>query len=168
FCVTSCEFSAVSMDGMTKTDYQKKIEDALASSVSNGKPKIMAFICDRSLDLAAITSEDGMTLAAHPSVAVMVTPCIGVVSPAMVEYSRKGGAQGVVVVGCRPLDCHYRETRRRMSKDRTSTFLVEELTNVNLKVALVSPFDADKLMSEIGEFMEQVKEEPSRVKGGVR
>lgn len=168
FCVTSCEFSAVSMDGMTKTDYQGKIEAALSCATSNGRPKMMAFICDRSLDLGSITSDDGMTLAAHPSVAVMVTPCIGVVSPAMVDYSRKGGAQGVVVVGCRPLDCHYRETRRRMSKDRTSTFLVEELKGANLKVALISPFDADKLMREIGEFMDQLKGGPSGAGGGQR
>lgn len=157
FCVSACEFSAVSMSGLTKTDFQNKIEDALSFAAANGRPKIMAFICERSLDLESITSNDGMTLAAHPSAAVIVTPCIGVVSPAMVEYSRKGGAEGVVVVGCRPLDCHYRETRRRMSKDRSSLFLVEEIRNANLKVALISPFDAETLLREIGEFMDQIK-----------
>lgn len=168
FCVSACEFSAVSMNGLTKTDFQRKIDDALSCATVNGRPRIMALICERSLDVESITSEDGMTLAAHPSAAVVVAPCIGVVSPAMVDYMRNGGAEGVVVVGCRPLDCHYRETRRRMSKDRSSVFLVEEIKNANLKVALISPFDADALIREIGEFMDQIKDAASAAVEGVR
>lgn len=168
FCVTSCEFSAVYMEGMTKTDYQKKIEDAISAVKPNGRPRILTFICERSLDVESITSDDGKTLAAHKSSAVLVTPCIGVVSPAMVEHARRAGAEGVVVVGCRPLDCHYRETRRRMNKDRSSLFLVEEIQGSNLKVSLISAFDAATLMQEIGEFMDQIKNGPSQAGGDKR
>jgi ferredoxin len=168
FCVTSCDYSAISMGGMTNTDYQKKIEDALFSVISNGRPRIMTFICERSLEVETITSNDGMTLAAHPSAAVLVTPCIGVVSPAMVEHSKRAGAEGVAVVGCRPLDCHYRETRRKASKDQATQFLVEEMKDPNLKVLLLSTFDAPTLIHEIGEFMDQVKSGPSQAEGDKR
>jgi coenzyme F420-reducing hydrogenase delta subunit len=168
FCVTSCDYSAISMAGQTSTDYQKKIEAALSCAASNGRPRIMTFICERSLEVETITSDDGMTLAAHPSAAVLVTPCIGVVSPAMVEHSMSAGAQGVLVVGCRPLDCHYRETRRKASKDQATQFLVEEIKNPNLKVFLLSTFDAPALIQEIGEFMDQVKNSHSQAGGDKR
>ncbi|MBI5814406.1 MAG: cytochrome b N-terminal domain-containing protein [Nitrospinae bacterium] len=169
FCVTACEFSAVTMDGWSKSSLQDKIVALMAPAADGGaKSTGLVFMCERSIDFDGVLTEDGRGLVSVDGAAVMVIPCIGIISPIIVDHCHKAGAKGVVVVGCRGLDCHYREARRRI-KDSVnpypSTFLVEEMKDRFLKVFLVSPLEVAKLMMDIEKFFDSVKD-PSQDEPG--
>jgi len=160
FCVNACEFNAVSMGEWSKSAFQDHIESLLEPKDGRRRPTSIAFICERSFPQEGFYSPDLTRLASNSDVAAMSIPCIGVVSPAIVEYSLTAGAKGVMAIGCRGLDCHYREARRRLKLADGSMayqFLVETMNIPNLKIWLVSPFEVDKMKRDIDEFNEQVK-----------
>ena len=162
FCVTACEFGAISMGEWTKSSFQNHITGLFGGANGGPVPTTMAFVCERAMDQSDFYTPDRRRLAFNPGVATMAVPCIGMVSPPLVEYAERAGAKGVVVVGCRALDCHYREARRRLnlhtSKDR-ALFLVEKMENPNLLVLHVSPLDLDELKDGINEFHDRMKQE---------
>jgi len=155
FCVTACEFDAIEMDGWTKSTFLGHIE-ALFSATNGSKPKVMAFVCERSIDMDSIIDKEKKRLIGMDDVAVMILPCIGVISPALVEYSLKAGATGIVAVGGRALDCHFRAARRRIQagmEGDPSPFYVERMNQDNIKVFLISRFKGEELLRDIKAFV---------------
>lgn len=85
-------------------------------SVAEREPKIVGFLCNwcsyAGADLA------GTSRTSYPtSVRVIRVPCSGRVNPQFVLRAFQLGADGVLVAGCHPGDCHYSTgnyfTRRR-------------------------------------------------------
>jgi F420-non-reducing hydrogenase iron-sulfur subunit len=82
------------------------------------EPKIIGFLCNwcsyAGADLAGISR-----LKCMPNVHIIRTMCSGGVSPSYVLKALEAGADGVLICGCSPGDCHYREgnykTIRRMT-----------------------------------------------------
>ena len=77
------------------------------TSVSNGwEPRIIAFLCNwcsyAGADLAGISR-----LQYPPTVRVIRVPCSGKVDPFFIIKALQHGADGVLVSGCHPGDCHY-------------------------------------------------------------
>ena len=72
------------------------------------EPKIVAFLCNwcsyRGADLAG-TSRMKCT----PNVRPIRVMCSGRVEPALILKAFTAGADGVLVLGCHPGDCHYTE-----------------------------------------------------------
>lgn len=70
------------------------------------EPKIIAFLCNwcsyAGADLAGISR-----FQYPPNVRVIRVPCSGRVSPYFIIKSLQQGADGVLVSGCHPGDCHY-------------------------------------------------------------
>ncbi len=70
------------------------------------EPKIIAFLCNwcsyAGADLAGVSRR-----AYPPSIRIVRVPCSSRVSPAMIFDALKSGADGVLVAGCHPGDCHY-------------------------------------------------------------
>ena len=81
------------------------------------EPRIVAFFCTwctyTAADLAGISR-----LRYAPNVRAIRLPCSGRVDPQFVLAAFRGGADGVLIGGCHPGDCHYSEgnykTRRRV------------------------------------------------------
>ena len=74
---------------------------------TNGwEPKIIAFLCNwcsyAGADLAGVNR-----LQYPPNVRVIRVPCSGRVNPSFILSSLQHGADGVLVCGCHPGDCHY-------------------------------------------------------------
>ena len=71
------------------------------------KPIIIAFCCNwcayAGADLAGVNRRQ-----ITPEVRVLRVMCSGRVSPGMILRSFTSGADGVMVLGCHPGDCHYR------------------------------------------------------------
>jgi len=72
------------------------------------EPRIVAFVCNwctyAGADLA------GTSRMKHaPNVRVIRVPCTGRISPLFVMKAFENGADGVLVSGCHPGDCHYVE-----------------------------------------------------------
>jgi F420-non-reducing hydrogenase iron-sulfur subunit len=84
---------------------------------SDFEPKIVAFFCTwctyTAADLAGISR-----LQYAPNVRAIRLMCSGRVDPQFVLAAFRGGADGVLIGGCHPGDCHYAEgnykTRRRV------------------------------------------------------
>ena len=70
------------------------------------EPKIVAFLCnwcsDAGADLAGIGRYQY-----PPNVRVIRVPCSGRVDPLYILKALQNGADGVLVSGCHPGDCHY-------------------------------------------------------------
>jgi len=77
--------------------------------MSDFAPKIIVFCC-------SWCSHDGAALAGASR--LIRTMCSGRVEPTFILYAFSRGADGVMVVGCPPGDCHYTsgnyKTRRRV------------------------------------------------------
>ena len=70
------------------------------------EPKVVAFVCSwcssRGADLAGVGR-----LEYPANVRVVRVPCAGRVSPLYIAKALQNGADGVLVFGCHPGDCHY-------------------------------------------------------------
>ncbi len=70
------------------------------------QPKIVAFLCNwcsyAGADLAGISR-----FQYPPNIRVVRVPCSGRVSANLILDALKSGADGVLVSGCHPGDCHY-------------------------------------------------------------
>ncbi len=70
------------------------------------QPKIVAFLCNwcsyAGADLAGVSR-----LQYPPNIRVIRVPCSGRISPFFIVACLQNGADGVLVSGCHPGDCHY-------------------------------------------------------------
>ncbi len=86
-------------------EVQATTSDA-ATTPAPWEPKIVAFLCNwcsyAGADLA------GVSRMQYPTNARVVrVPCSGRVNPMYILKALQGGADGVLVSGCHPGDCHY-------------------------------------------------------------
>ena len=72
----------------------------------NWEPKIVAFLCNwcsyAGADLAGVSR-----LQYGPNVRIIRVPCSGRIDPLYIMRALQNGADGVLVSGCHPGDCHY-------------------------------------------------------------
>ena len=73
---------------------------------NNFEPKIIAFVCNwctyTGADLAGTSR-----LKYAPNVRIIKLPCTGRIDPLFIIKAFEKGADGVLVSGCHPGDCHY-------------------------------------------------------------
>jgi F420-non-reducing hydrogenase iron-sulfur subunit len=123
------------------------------------EPKIAAFLCNwcsyRGADLAGIAR-----LHFAPNVRVIRVPCSTRVEPAFVLKAFRSGADGVLILGCHPGDCHYIEgnykTMRRVPllKKMLAQFGIEE---ERLRLSWVSASEGAKYASIVDDMTEKVR-----------
>ncbi len=82
------------------------MEMMMKDSEGRWEPKIVAFLCNwcsyAGADLAGVSR-----LQYPPSIRIVKVPCSGRVSPNLILDALRMGADGVLVSGCHPGDCHY-------------------------------------------------------------
>ncbi len=70
------------------------------------EPKVIAFLCNwcsyAGADLAGVSR-----IQYPPNVRIVRVPCSGRVNPLFIIKGLQAGADGVLVSGCHPGDCHY-------------------------------------------------------------
>jgi F420-non-reducing hydrogenase iron-sulfur subunit len=130
--------------------------------MSNGEtfePKIVGFFCNwcsyRAADLAGIAR-----IKQPPNVRVIRAMCSGRIDPMFVIKAFSLGADGVMIAGCHPGDCHYIEqnykTIRRyvMLKHTLRHLGIEE---ERLKLVWASAAEGHILAEEITKFVDTLK-----------
>lgn len=74
----------------------------------NWEPKIIAFVCNwctyAGADLAGTSRFKYAS-----NVRIIKTPCSGRIDPMFLVHTLEKGADGVMISGCHPNDCHYNE-----------------------------------------------------------
>jgi len=132
-------------------------------------PKLLVFCCNwcsyAGADLAGVSR-----LQMPPYFRVIRVMCSARVDPEFVLRAFQKGADGVLVAGCHPADCHYiggnYRTRRRMALLK---MLIQQFgfDPDRLRLEWVSAGEGEKFQKTIVEFTNTVKElGPSPLRGG--
>jgi coenzyme F420-reducing hydrogenase delta subunit len=86
----------------------ENLQNHVSKSTTNEtwQPKIVAFLCNwcsyAGADLAGVSR-----IQYPPNIRVIRVPCSGRVNPLFILKALQHGADGVLVSGCHPGDCHY-------------------------------------------------------------
>ena len=130
------------------------------SKSPNWTPRIVAFFCNWCTYTAADLA--GVSRMKHASnVRIIRLMCSGRVDPAFVVKAFAEGADGVLLGGCHPGDCHYVEQnykalRRFLLLRRTlKGFGVEP---ERIKLVWASAAEGMKLAQEINSFVEEIRQ----------
>lgn len=75
--------------------------------MDNFNPKIVAFVCNW-CSYAGADKAGGQKMDYSPNVKLIKVMCSGRMEPQLVMQAFREGADGVMVLGCHPGDCHYR------------------------------------------------------------
>jgi len=162
FCMAACPYEALAIGDFSESEFGKRIENIFAKGTTDPTPKIMVFICERSTDFSSFLTADMSRFKENSKISATIIPCIGFMNRHIIDSTLKAGAIGAVVVGCRSLDCHYREGRSRTHSGFTTDqadFPVEEMNLQNVKTMLVSRFAITKLINDLEEFMDFLERE---------
>lgn len=123
------------------------------------EPRIVGFLCNwcsyAGADLAG-TSRTG-----YPAnIRIVRVPCSGRVDPLFIARALKEGADGVIVLGCHPGDCHYAEgnyhARRRYAVMRELLVFVG-VEPERIRLDWVSASEGARFAKVVGEFTEAVR-----------
>ena len=123
------------------------------------EPRIVAFFCNwctyTAADLAGISR-----MHYAPNVRVVRLMCSGRVDPQFVLSAFRWGADGVLIGGCHPGDCHYQEGNYKALRRFT---LLKRLAadmgieDERLRLEWISAAEADKLKEVIDDMVEKLK-----------
>ncbi len=72
------------------------------------RPKIIGFVCNWSLP-TGVDFVGNNVVHGYPKMRIVRVMCIGRIDPVIVLETFAKGADGVLVIGCHPPDCHYIE-----------------------------------------------------------
>ncbi len=130
-----------------------------AAAPAQFEPKIVAFFCNWCTYLAAdLAGTTRMKYA--PNVRVVRVMCSGRIDPQFVLDAFAKGADGVLIGGCHPGDCHYEsgnyKTLRRYHLLRR---VLHELgiEDARFRLEWISASEGDKVRHVINEMVEQVR-----------
>jgi F420-non-reducing hydrogenase iron-sulfur subunit len=123
------------------------------------EPTIVAFFCNWCTDLAAdLAGTSRMKYA--PNVRVVRLMCSGRVDAQFVLDAFARGADGVLIGGCHPGDCHYQEGNYKTL--RRVALLKRLLAQMGIepqrfRLEWISASEADRLKTVVNEMVEQVR-----------
>ncbi len=129
--------------------------------MSNEKfePKIVGFLCNWcSYTGADLAGTSRMTY--EPNLKIIRVMCSSRVDPQFIFKAFKEGADGVLIAGCHPGDCHYKEgnykalRRYKLLKKLQSEFGIEE---ERIRLEWISASEGAKFQRVCNEFTEAIR-----------
>jgi F420-non-reducing hydrogenase iron-sulfur subunit len=133
------------------------------------EPKIVGFLCNwcayAGADLAGVSR-----IQYPPNLRIVRVMCSGRVDPAFIIEAFRSGADGVLIAGCHPGDCHYisgnfKAYRRILMLKK----LLEQfgLESKRLRLEWVSASEGDRFATVIKDMVKEIKKlGPSPVRAG--
>ncbi|HDN80660.1 MAG TPA: hydrogenase iron-sulfur subunit [Chloroflexi bacterium] len=123
------------------------------------EPRIVGFFCNW-CSYAGADAAGTSRLKYPPNVRVIRVMCSGRVSPELILRAFRQGADGVLVMGCHPGDCHYIEGNLRTARripvlQRLLSYVGIEPERLRLEWA--SAAEGDKVARTIAEFTETIR-----------
>ena len=124
------------------------------------EPRIVGFLCRwcsyPGADLAGTSR-----IRYSPSLRIIRVPCSGRADPLLVLKAFQDGADGVMVLGCHPADCHYVEGNYHARRRYALMHRLLEYMGIEkdrLLVEWVSAAEGGRFAQMTTEFTNQVKE----------
>ena len=127
--------------------------------MSDFEPVILAFCCQYCAYSAADLA-GSMRLSYPPNVRIVRTQCSGSVDTMMILDAFSGGADGVMVAGCLPGDCHFMEGNyRAAARVAHAKELIEEvgLGAERLEMYNMSAAMGRKFVESVTAFTDRVR-----------
>ncbi len=144
---------------VTGIDMPQQPVDALRQQLEaqlaqlTGPTRLVVFGCDQSVDVRALAGTDTVALSLI---------CAGMLPPSFVEYALRGGADGVVVAGCRDGGCEFRLgmewTRERLARRREPK-LRSIVPLQRIEIVPVARGEDDKLVAAVKAFRTRLETE---------
>jgi len=123
------------------------------------EPLIVSFCCNwcsyAGADLAGVSR-----MQYPPNIRIIRVMCSGMVHPNLVIDALTKGADGVIICGCHPGDCHYEEGNLKAEKRAEAIVLMLEdfgLEEERFRLEWVSASEGPKFAQVAKEFTEQIK-----------
>ena len=129
--------------------------------MSNGafEPRLIGFLCNWcSYTGADLAGTARMVYA--PSMRIIRVMCSGRVDPQFVLKAFSEGADGVLISGCHPGDCHYQEGNyKALRRHRLLTKMLEQfgIEKERFRLEWVSAAEGVKFQQICNEFTEQIR-----------
>lgn len=133
------------------------------------EPKIVAFLCNwcsyAGADLAGVSR-----IQYPPNLRIVRLMCTGRIHPSFILEALTDGADGVLVSGCHPGDCHY--VSGNFKTHRRLILLKEVLTQFGLepervRLEWISASEGDKFAEAAREMVEEIRKlGPNPLKAG--
>lgn len=124
------------------------------------EPRIISFLCRwcsyPGADLAGTSR-----IVYPPSLRTILVPCSGRVDPLFVLKAFQDGADGVMVLGCHPGDCHYLEGNYHAQRRYALMHRLLEYVGIEgerLLIEWVSAAEGGRFAEMVREFAAQVRE----------
>ncbi len=131
----------------------------MSSQPSKWQPLIVAFFCNwctyTAADLAGVSR-----LKYAPNIRVIRLMCSGRVDPQFILDAFAKGADGVLVGGCHPGDCHYAEGNYRTLRRFTMFQRMIEGLGIEkdrLRLEWISASEGDKVRTVVNDMVEKIK-----------
>jgi F420-non-reducing hydrogenase iron-sulfur subunit len=139
--------------------------------MSNGafEPKLVGFLCNWcSYTGADLAGTARMTYA--PNIRIIRVMCSGRVDPQFVLKAFAEGADGVLISGCHPGDCHYQEGNyKALRRSKLLSKMLEQfgIEKERFRLEWVSAAEGVKFQHVCNEFTEQIRKlGPLKMNGG--
>jgi F420-non-reducing hydrogenase iron-sulfur subunit len=123
------------------------------------EPKLVGFLCNwcsyTGADLAGTAR-----MKYPPNLRVIRVMCSGRIDPNFVLQALAGGADGVLVCGCHPGDCHYVEGNYKCLRRMPITRKLVEGMGINpqrVRLEWVSASEGTRFSQLVADFTEQVR-----------
>ena len=156
-CSASCPAKAIQIRNFTDAQIYAQIEEAFEEYEE--EPRILAFLCNWCSYAGADSA--GLGRMQYPTnIRAIRVMCSARVDPLFILKAFASGADGVLVAGCHPGDCHYvtgnYKTKRRVEKFRS---LLNELgiEKERLRLEWISASEGEKFARVVREFTEEIK-----------
>jgi len=127
--------------------------------VKEFQPKIMVFCCDwcayAGADMAGVKH-----IPMEPDFVVLRAPCAAQIDPEHIMEAFGRGADGVLIVGCRPTDCHHLEGAHRANARVVLTKKVLEqfgLEPERLRMEGVEATEGLRYAQVVNDFIQNIK-----------
>jgi len=128
--------------------------------MSDYEPKILGFLCNwcsyAGADLAGTSR-----IHYPPNIRIIRVPCSGRVDPLLVVKAFERGADGVLISGCHPGDCHYVQgnyyARRRFAVLRDLLDFIG-IERDRLRLEWVSAAEGQRFAQIVSDFTKRLKE----------
>ncbi len=122
------------------------------------RPKIIGFVCNWSLP-TGMDIASSRTIPGYPKLRIVRVVCVGRIDPAVVLETFVKGADGVLVIGCHPPDCHYIEGN--LQTERTIKMLKKLISRTGLepdrlRLDWAYAFEIERFTKVIDDFKSQV------------
>lgn len=122
-------------------------------------PKIIAFFCNWCTYTAAdLAGTSRMTYA--PNVRIVRLMCSGRLDPQFVLAAFREGADGVLIGGCHPGDCHYQEGNyNALRRYKLLKLLLKGMgiEDERLRLEWISASEGDKVQAVMNEMVEAIR-----------